>query len=67
LTCDPYLTGDVYRLEFEVAAGRYVAEDFEYLEPEGGTDILALRIRREDVPSSSLQGTPGQLEVSGWQ
>ena len=50
LAADPYcLPGEIYRLEFDLSNGRYVAEVFECTEPKIGWDILGLRIRREDL------------------
>ena len=45
--CDPYCSGPCYRFVFEVKPGSYVAEALDFSYPEGGDDILGLRIRLE--------------------
>jgi len=47
VACDPFCSGPVYRFVFEVKPGSYVAEAFDFSYPEGGNDVLGLRIRLE--------------------
>ena len=47
VACDPFCSGPVYRFVFEVKSGSYVAEAFDFGYPEGGNDVLGLRIRLE--------------------
>ena len=47
VACDPFCSGPVYRFGFEVKPGSYVAEAFDFGYPEGGNDVLGLRIRLE--------------------
>ena len=44
---DVYKRQPVYRFVFEVKPGSYVAEAFDFGYPEGGNDVLGLRIRLE--------------------
>lgn len=47
VACDPFCSGPVYRFVFAVKPGSYVAEVFDFCYPEGGNDVLGLRIRLE--------------------
>ena len=47
VACDPFCSGPVYRFVFELKPGSYVAEAFDFGYPEGGDDVLGLRIRLE--------------------
>jgi hypothetical protein len=47
VACDPFCSGPVYRFVFEVKPGSYVTEAFDFSDPEGGNDVLGLRIRLE--------------------
>ena len=47
VACDPFCSGPVYRFVFEVKPGSYVVEVFDFSCPEGGNDVLGLRIRLE--------------------
>ena len=47
VACDPFCSGHVYRFVFELKPGSYVAEAFDFGYPEGGNDVLGLRIRLE--------------------
>ena len=47
VACDPFCSGPVYRFVFELKPGSYVAEAFDFGYPEGGNDVLGLRIRLE--------------------
>lgn len=47
VACDPFCSGPVYRFVFEVKSGSYVVEAFDFSYPEGGNDVLGLRIRLE--------------------
>jgi hypothetical protein len=51
VACDPFCSGPVYRFVFEVKPGSYVAEAFDFGYPEGGNDVLGLRIRLEQPAS----------------
>lgn len=48
---DPYCSGPAYRVDFELASGSYVAQVFKYTYPEGGWDVLALRICQRAISS----------------
>jgi hypothetical protein len=50
--CSPKET---YRFEFELSNGTYVAEVFEYTDPQHAWDVLGLPIRRKDIVLSSDQ------------
>ncbi len=57
IAADPvYHSLPVYRVEFEIAPGRFIAEAFE----ANGFDILGLRIRREDIPASAIPFGPAR-------
>ena len=47
VACDPFCSGPAYRFVFELKPGSYVAEAFDFGYPEGGNDVLGLRIRLE--------------------
>jgi hypothetical protein len=51
VACDSFCSGPVYRFVFEVKSGSFVVEAFDFGYPEGGNDVLGLRIRLEQPAS----------------
>jgi hypothetical protein len=44
IASDPYCEGPGYRFEFTLSSGRYAAEVFDLVYPDGQNDVLGLRI-----------------------